>query len=84
MISRNRMKVLEQVGMASSEQIIMACCADIAGQVRGKGFPEIDLPLRLQRRVWPMARRRPRRAVRSGTIAVLTPFRFKCGFDNLG
>ena len=37
--------------MASSEQIIMACCADIAGQVRGKGFPESDLPLRLQRGV---------------------------------
>lgn len=51
MISRNRMKALEWAGMASSEQIIMACCADIAGQVRGKGFPESDLPLRLQRGV---------------------------------
>lgn len=37
--------------MASSEQIIMACCADIAGQVRGKGFPEGDLPVRLKRGV---------------------------------
>ncbi len=35
--------------MGTSDQIIMACCCDIAGQVRGKGFPESDLPNRLKR-----------------------------------
>lgn len=35
--------------MGTSDQIIMACCSDIAGQVRGKGFPESDLPNRLKR-----------------------------------
>ncbi|MDF1721369.1 MAG: glutamine synthetase family protein [Minwuia sp.] len=35
--------------MGTSDQIIMACCSDIAGQVRGKGFPESDLPTRLKR-----------------------------------
>ncbi len=37
--------------MGASDQIIMACCCDIAGQVRGKGFPESDLPNRLKRGV---------------------------------
>jgi glutamine synthetase len=35
--------------MSNSDQIIIACCCDIAGQVRGKGFPESDLPNRLKR-----------------------------------
>ncbi|WP_417516591.1 glutamine synthetase [Minwuia sp.] len=35
--------------MADDTSIIMACCSDIAGQVRGKGFPASDLPNRLKR-----------------------------------
>lgn len=31
------------------EEIIMLCTADLAGQVRGKGFPASDLPLRLKK-----------------------------------
>jgi glutamine synthetase len=33
------------------EEIIMVCTSDLAGQVRGKGFPAADLPRRLERGV---------------------------------
>ncbi len=37
--------------MSKDSAIIMACCSDIAGQVRGKGFPSADLASRLKRGV---------------------------------
>lgn len=37
--------------MPSDTSIIMACCSDFAGQVRGKGFPASDIASRLQRGV---------------------------------
>lgn len=37
--------------MSTENAIIMACCSDIAGQVRGKGFPASDLASRLKRGV---------------------------------
>lgn len=35
--------------MSDDNSLIMACCADIAGQIRGKGFPAADLEERLVR-----------------------------------
>jgi glutamine synthetase len=37
--------------MSNETAIIMACCSDIAGQVRGKGFPASDIASRTQRGV---------------------------------
>ncbi|MCG8693663.1 MAG: hypothetical protein MI806_20855, partial [Minwuiales bacterium] len=33
------------------EELIMVCCCDLAGQVRGKGFPASELASRLKRGV---------------------------------
>ena len=33
------------------EDIVMICCSDLSGHVKGKGFPSVDLPKRLDRGV---------------------------------